>query len=366
MLIGFDASRANAKQRTGVEWYGYHVLRELANLDLENQYRVYSWEPLRDDLAALPKNFESVVVPPRRFWPYTALSRELRRNPVDALCIPSHLVPRVHPRNTVVTVHDLGFRHFPDNYTRYQRLSLKYGTRWSVKWAKHVVVPSQAVAADVQSFYGTGASHITIIPNGYDHEIFRGMTATEVHDVMQRHRVQDPYLMYIGRLEVRKNVSRIIEAFYRLRDSGLFGGQLVLVGNPGEGYDEIRELILKEREAGSIIQPGHLPSREYAALLRGARAFIFPSLFEGFGIPILEAFAAKTPVLTSRGGATEEVAGAAAHLVDPYSVEEIHLGMEKLLSDQAYAKQLVSAGAERVKDFSWRKTAAHILEELTS
>ncbi len=366
MLIGFDASRANAKQRTGVEWYGYHVLRELANLDLENQYRVYSWEPLRDELASLPSNFESVIVPPRRFWPYTALSKELRKNPVDALCIPSHLVPRVHPKNTVVTVHDLGFRHFPENYTRYQRLSLKYGTRWSVKWAKRIVVPSEAVARDVGSFYESSEPKISVIPNGYDHEMFRGLTAAEVHDVMQNHRVSDPYLMYIGRLEVRKNVTRIIEAFFRLRDSGLFGGQLVLAGNPGEGYDEIRELIRKEREAGSIIQPGHLPNREYAALLRGARAFIFPSLFEGFGIPILEAFAAKTPVLTSRGGATEEVAGNAAHLVDPYSVEEIHLGMERLLSDQTYAKELALAGLGRVKDFSWRRTAGLILEELTS
>lgn len=366
MVIGIDASRANLRQKTGVEWYGYHVIREFGTMDTSNHYRLYTWEPLRDELASLPPNFEEVVVPPKRLWPYTALAAELKHHPVDRLFIPSHLVPRNYPEHTVVCVHDLGFRHFPENYSRWHYLSLTKGTQWSVEWAERVVVPSQAVANDVQRYYETPPTKVVTVPAGYDHRMFDHLKPKDVVETMQKHRIRDPYLLFVGRLESRKNVTRVIEAFYRLRDSGLFGGQLVLVGNPGQGYDEIRDLISKQREKDSIIQPGYLPDDERSALYRGARAFIFPSLFEGFGIPILEAFAAETPVLTSRMGATAEVAGDAALLVDPESVGEIHAGMEQLLGDQALVEGLVERGRERVTHFSWRRTATEIYQLLTA
>lgn len=364
MLIGIDASRANMAQKTGVEWYGYHVICELAKIDQRNRYRLYAWEPLRDELANLPDNFEGIEVPNKRFWPYTALSRELKKSPVERLYIPSHLVPRVHPSETTVTIHDIGFRHFRKNYSWYQYQSLNYGTHLSAKWAKHIVVPSRTVGQDITQTYDV-AGKLSVIPNGYDREMFEGITPERVAEVMQHHRVDDPYLLFIGRLEVRKNVTRIIEAFYRLADSGLFGGQLVLLGNPGVGYEEIRNLIGKQRRPDQVVQPGYVPTEERAALLRGARALVFPSLYEGFGIPILEAFAAGTPVLTSNSGAPVEVAGDAASLVDPVSVEGIHKGMEQLLADESLASELSKKGTERVKGFGWDKTAAQLHQVLT-
>lgn len=364
MVIGIDASRANIKEKTGVEWYAYHVIRELAKLDHQHQYRLYSWEPLRDGLAKLPANFENVVVPSTRFWSYTALSKELRSRPVQRLFVPSHIVPRVHPLQTTVTVHDLGFRHFRKSYTRYHYLNLHLGTRLSVRWAAHVVVPSQSVARDLIAYYRLPEQKIKVIPNGYDQQMFAGMTLKKVAEVLKHYRITDPYLLFIGRLEQRKNVARIIEAFYRFRDSGLFGGQLVLAGNPGVGYDEIRDLLAK-RPDNHVVQTGYVTDPERAALLKGARAFIFPSLFEGFGIPILEAFAAGTPVLTSAEGATAEVAGGAALLVDPRNISAIHQGMQRLLSDQAYADDLVRKGGERSAHFGWPQTASQIHQVLT-
>lgn len=365
MIIGIDASRANRQEKTGVEWYGYHLIRELAKRDHKNRYRLYAWEALRDGLAELPDNFQAVEVPAQRFWPYTALSKELKTNPVDRLFIPSHLVPRVRPEKTVVTVHDLGFRHFRENYSLSHYLSLHLGTGWSAKWASDILVPSQAVAGDVAEHYPAASSKLQVVPNGYDPAMFDGITSKVVAEVMQYHRVADPYLLYVGRLEARKNVGRIIEAFYRLADSGLFGGQLVLIGNPGVGYERIRDLIGKQRRPDQVIQTGYLADRERAALLVGARAFVFPSLHEGFGIPILEAFAAGTPVLTSDRGATAEVAGQAAVLVNPESVEQIHEGLQRLLADSRLVKKLTHDGVSRLKGFGWDKTAQEVHRILT-
>ncbi len=365
MLIGIDASRANISERTGVEWYGYHLIKAFAKLDRKNRYRLYVREPLRKDWRGLPDNFTPVIVPGTRLWTYWSLSRELRRNPVDALFVPSHTVPPVHPHRTVVTVHDVGFREFRKNYRPYHYASLAIGTRLSLKWARTVVVPSRTVARELGAAYEIPAAKVAVVSNGFDPAAFSGITAKRVTETMYHHRIKDPYLLFTGRLEIRKNVSRIIEAFYRLRDSGLFGGQLVLVGNPGLGYEDIRRLIAKRPSPDYVVHTGYLPDGERAALLKGARALVFPSLHEGFGIPILEAFAAETPVLTAARGATKEVAGDAALLVDPESVEAIHHGMERLLSDGALAGQLVGAGTERVKRFGWEKTARQILEILT-
>lgn len=366
MIIGIDASRANLSKKTGVEWYGAHIIRELSKLDSKNRYRLYSWESLRHELAGLPDNFANIVIPAQRLWSHTSLSAELRRNPVDRLFIPSHVVPRVHPDETTVTVHDLGYRHFRQNYSYYHYLSLRLGTRLSVRWAKNIITPSRTVAQDIRSTFSVPERRLKVIPNGVDATIFKSVSTQEVMDVLKHHKVRDPYLLFLGRLEVRKNVMRVIEAFYRLKDSGLFGGQLVLVGNPGVGYEDIRDMIAKQRQPGDIIHTGYVPDRERAALTLGSRALVFPSLFEGFGIPILEAFAAGTPVLTSRYGATAEVAGEAALLVDPEDVDAIHRGMERLLDDEAYVKSLVAAGAQRVKQFSWRRTAEGVYEVLTS
>lgn len=365
MLIGIDASRANQNERTGVEWYGYHVISELAKLDSKNRYRLYTWEPLRDGLATLPDNFEEVIVPNRRFWVHTALSWELQRNKVDRLYVPSHVVPLIHPANTTVTIHDLGFRQFKENYSWYHYQHLTYNSKWSARWAKNIIVDSEFVRRDVQDTYGVDPAKLTVIPLGYDRGMFEETTVKSVTDTMAHYRLKDPYLLFIGRLEARKNVARLIEAFYRLTDSGLFGGQLVLAGNPGVGYDEIRTLISKQRKPDQIIQPGYISSESRSALLKGARAFVFPSLYEGFGIPILEAFAAGTPVLTSDRGAPAEVAGDAALLIDPTSVDEIHQGLERLLADQALADRLAAAGLKRSNEYGWDRTAASVHKVLT-
>ena len=365
MIIGIDASRANIRERTGVEKYAYQIIRELAKLDRKNTYRLYTREPLVEDLQGLPENFQSVVVPGKRLWTYWALSRELRKHPVDTLFVPAHTVPPIHPKRTVVTVHDIGFKGFRKNYGWYHYLSLLLGTKLSIRWASTVVTPSRAVALEVGKGYDIPANKMQVIPNGFDAEEFKTLTARGVAAVMQKYRIDDPYLIFTGRLEARKNVSRVIEAFYRLRDSGLFGGQLVLVGNPGIGYEEIRAMIGKRPTPDFVVHTGYVDDTERSALLKGARALVFPSLHEGFGIPVLEAFAAGTPVVTSNRGATKEVAGDAAVLVDPESVESIHTGMERVLADQALIKKLTAAGMERIKQFGWEKTARAVLETLT-
>ncbi len=365
MIIGIDASHANQEAKTGVEWYGYCVIRELAAIDRQNDYRLYTKEPLRGDLGQLPANFQEVLLPHRRFWTYTSLARELVRHRVDVFYSPCHILPFCGPGyRAVATIHDAGFRMFKENYSAYDYWHATLGTWLSAGLAQSVIVPSGFVARDVATHYRLRRDRLVVVPNACE-AATASVRQEEGAAARRALGIRGRYFVFVGRLEKRKNLLRALAAFFDLARDEPAPIQFVLAGKPGVGYEEIRALIAGDPLRDRVVETGYVSNRLREILLHGAEALVYPSLYEGFGMPILEGFAAGTPVLTSDDTACAEVGGDAAVLVDPRDGTAIRGGMSRLLHEDALREMLVERGRRRVAAFSWRRTASEIHGVLT-
>ena len=375
MLIGFDGSRAFIKNRTGTENYSYQLLKALSNIDHENKYIVY----LRSQGVSLrdwPKNFTFKIIKWIRFWTQAGLAIQTFKDNLDVLFIPAHTSPLVHKKGlkTVVTVHDLGVEYLPKYHQLKQQLYLKYITRYQLSSATKLIAVSKATKDDLIK-KGIDGKKIEVIYEGYDRENFKPQMSNVKSDRLINSLT--PYYVFVGTIQPRKNLERIIEAFaIHLRGvnkvkSGLHlggGAKLVIAGSKGWLSDDIYELPKLLGIDDRVKFLGFVPDKDMRALYSGAEALLFPSLFEGFGLPILEAQAYGCPVITSNTSSMPEIAGKGAVFVNPYSVEDIIRGMERVKANAERVK-LIKAGFENVKKFSWEKCAKEtlrVLEQVTS
>jgi glycosyltransferase involved in cell wall biosynthesis len=365
MLIGIDASRAVADRPTGTEIYSRKLIEALLTLDGQREpaarcrFRLYfrSAPPARLFSGAAYRSLEARVIPFPRLWTHVRLSWEMVRCPPDVLFVPAHVLPLVHPRASLVTVHDLGYLYFPEAHPWRQRLYLDYSTRWSVRAAAHILADSEATKLDIVAHYRISPRKISVAYPGYDEAIAPARDPAEIEAVKARYGIAGDYFLYVGTLQPRKNLSRIIEAFTALESETA----LVLAGKRGWLYDDLfaqaRRLGLKER----VLFPGYVPDGDKAALMSGALAFVFPSLYEGFGLPVLEAQACGCPVITSITSSLPEVAGDAALLVNPHDVPGIAAAMQRLAADSALRARLIERGLANARRFSWADCARSVL-----
>jgi glycosyltransferase involved in cell wall biosynthesis len=365
LRIGIDASRVATGHRTGTEQYSVQLLEALGALDRRNRYALYFNTRQRPPLR-LPANFRARLIPFPRLWTHARLSIEMLAAAPDLLFVPAHVVPLAHPR-TVVTIHDLGYRAFPDAHPWRSRQYLAWSTRWSASVARRIIVPSEATARDLQEAYRIPRQKITVIPHGY-HPRFRPLPNDEIALGLARLGLTQPYILALGTLQPRKNLARTLDAFARLCATG-WPGRLVLVGRRGWLADPLFASITRPVSPayGRIDLTGYLPDDDLPLVYNGATALAFPSLYEGFGLPALEAMACGVPVLTSNTSSLPEVVGDAALTVDPLDTSAIADGLTRLANDPALRAMLRIRGVERAARFSWER-AAHktlaVLEEV--
>ena len=353
MLIGIDASRAFRARRTGTERYAWEIIHHLLKLPAAGQHfwRLYVDTDVADNSfpTQTPRsrqaNIELCQLPQRRLWTHRVLAREVIRRRPDVLFIPSHVVPFLLPSNRlpncVVTVHDLGYHYFPAAHTPFQRIYLDWSTRWSAKVAHSVIAVSQATAEDLHRIYAVRFGKIHII-----YEAVSALPApspAEINSVTNRNGLKRPYALYLGTIQPRKNLSRLILAYARLSATEAPPWDLVLAGNRGWLSQSLDDLINSKNLSERIHLSGYVPEADLPSLLAGARFFCFPSLFEGFGLPVLEAHSIGVPVLTSNTSSLPEVAGDAALYVDPTDVDAIAEAMLRLSQDEALRQQLIEA-----------------------
>ncbi len=383
MLIGVDASRVRAAGRTGTETYSLHLIRAMVAAAPRQRFRLFInaassagalWP------GSMPAHVSLRAMPFPRLWTHVRLSAEMLIRPPDVLFVPAHVLPLIHPRRSVVTVHDLGYLAYPEAHRPADRRYLDWSTRWNATEAAAVLADSAATKADLVAAYGIPPGKIHVIHLGRDETLARVADPDQIVAVGRKYGIAEPaagagYLLYIGTLQPRKNLARLIEAFARVAGTPAAAGlQLVLAGGKGWLFEGMRLPALVERLglAGRVLFPGYVANADLPALLSGARAFVFPSLHEGFGIPVLEAGACGVPVITSNTSSLPEVAGdpaagpegAAALLVDPHDVEAIAEAMHRVLTDDALRAELVRRGHENVKRFSWEKCARETLAVL--
>lgn len=387
MIIGIDASRANAQERTGTEWYSFHVIERLKQLiPAEHTVVLYTKEPLREDLSVLPANWESRVLnwPPRFLWTQLRLSWEMLWHKPDLLYIPAHTIPLVHPKKVALVVHDVGFERQEELYDNKQigyesgaakrminalvRVATlgKYGAtemdyhRFSMqvalKAATKLITISEFSKSEIMDVYGFEENRMNVIYNGLNDLD----ESTPDIGIFEKHNMQpgDKFILFLGRIEQKKNIPRLVEALAVLRDQYNYTGKLVLAGSQGFGYEQVQEAIEKHNLGEQIVEPGWITNEELAALMQNATAFVLPSLYEGFGIPVLEAMRQSAPVVCSDIPPLREVADEAALFADPRNPEAIAKQLHAFISSEELRQEYIQRGNKQYPQFSWDTTAA--------
>jgi glycosyltransferase involved in cell wall biosynthesis len=369
MLIGIDASRATVARRTGTENYSLHLIRELLAEGTEHRYRLYFNQAPPPGLFSGTADWR--VIPFPRLWTHARLSWEMMRHPPDLLFVPSHVLPLVRPVRSVVTVHDLGYHYYPEAHTLSQNLYLRWSTRYNARSAVRVLADSEATRRDLIDFYRIEEERVTVVYPGRDEALVPIGDPGLIASVCARHGVTTPYLLYVGTLHPRKNLVRLVQAFaslLRSEDVGpsdsCSGLKLVLAGKKGWYYEEIFAQVRKLNLVDRVVFTGYVPDADLPSLLSGALAFVFPSLYEGFGLPVLEAMSCGVPVICSDSSSLPEVAGDAALLTDPLDSEAWVEALWRVVADRDLRCTLAGRGFEQVQRFSWRQTAKETLQVL--
>jgi glycosyltransferase involved in cell wall biosynthesis len=366
LRIGFDASRLGVTQRTGTEHYSWELLSALAQIDHRNRYVLYA-NGLPRTLPPLPTNYELRSLPFGRMWTHARLSGEMLKAPPDILFVPAHVLPLWSPRRAVVTIHDLGYVHHPEAHPRTRRLYLRLSTRWNAWRATTVLADSEATKRDIIAHCGVGADKIRVVYLGVSAR-FRPITDTaRLVATQARYGIHSPYVLFVGTIQPRKNLERLIEAwgmYLNQAGSHMERPTLVIAGKRGWLSEAIERRAHEQGIADRVQFIGYVDEDDLPTLISGARVYLFPSLYEGFGLPILEAQACGTPVLASNVSSLPEVGGDAALYVDPFEVTSIRDGIAQLLEDSALRDRLRGAGLRRVTDWTWERTARRTLETL--
>ncbi len=364
MLIGIDASRAVTGQRTGTENYSLYLIRALLREDSRHHYRLYTNETPPEGLLPPDDRVEWRIMPFPRLWTHLRLSAEMALRPPDLLFVPAHVLPILHPRRSVVTVHDLGYLAYPETHTRLSRLYLDWSTRYNARHARRILVDSLATQRDLASQYGVSQSKMVVAYPAGAEDLAPLKDPARLSQVRDRYGTGERYFLYVGTLHPRKNLGTLIRAFALLRARGTIAPdvRLVLAGKRGWMYDDIACQIDEANQGDRVVLPGYVPAEDLAALLSGALAFVMPSRYEGFGLPVLEAMACDTPVICSNASSLPEVAGDAALLCDPDDPEGFAEQMSRIYGDASLRRDLIARGRQRVASSSWSRCARTVLD----
>ena len=369
-LIGIDASRANISKKTGTELYSHRLIQALKRIQVPGmEYVMYSKKPLKGGLEDLPEQWNSKVLSwgPKRFWNQIRLSWELWSNPVDLFFQPTHTLPLHRPKLIVSTLHDIGFERFPELYSKTEVRYHRHSARLAIRRANRILTVSEFSKREIMEVYNIPENKIVVTHLGYDPEKYHPeASSSDVSGAMNNYRLSRPFFIYIGRVEEKKNIVNLIHAFSIFKGWRGIGDpiKLFLAGSYGYGIKRIKAEIVARKMEDHIVMPGYVPDEELPGLLASAEALVFPSRYEGFGLPIIQAQASGTPVLTSNTASMPEVGGDGALYVNPDASEQIAQGMKRIVDEANLRDQLRLAGFENVKRFSWEETARKTMNVL--
>ncbi len=346
--------------RVGSSVYCFELLNNLSNIDRENNYEIFLPQSPTSDLPKASDKWKYRVLASRKMWTITSLSFDLLKNrSVDVFFTPTHYLPLFAPKKSVVSILDVSYIYFPELFKKKDLIQLKKWTKYSAKKSRKILTISQSSKNDIIKEYKVSKDKVEVIYPG----ISRNLSVNNklsMEDLSKKFGVSGKYILFVGTLQPRKNIKRLIEAFSKI-DTDV---SLIIVGRRGWQYEEILNAPEKYNVKDKVIFLENVSDEDLPSLYKNAEFFILPSLYEGFGIPVLEAMNYGTPVITSNISSLPEVGGDAALYVDPNDTMDIAEKMKKLLHDDNLRKQLVEKGKKQIEKFSWEKSARQTLAVL--
>lgn len=371
MIIGIDGNEANQKDRVGVNQYGFELIRALYKLqdDWKNKHRiiVYLKEKPLDDLPKESKNFKYKIIPGNSFWivrkltPFLVFSKEKP----DVFFSPSHYVPIFSCVPRICSIMDLGFLEFSTQFKNNVLWQLKIWSAYSILVSKSIIAISNSTKKDIVRHFPFASGKTFVTHLAYDKEKYNpNVSSNDVRRIKEKYSIVDDYILFLSTLKPSKNVEGLISAF-KLVKSEYPSLKLVIGGKKGWMYESIFQ---KTKDLGlekDIIFIGFVDENDKPALFKGAKLFVLPSFWEGFGLDVLNSLSCGTPIVVSNTGSLPEVTGGAGIYIDPKSPEDISQGIKKILSmgNLEYNK-LVKKGLDQAKKFSWIETAKKTLKIL--
>ncbi|MEI6222368.1 MAG: glycosyltransferase family 1 protein [bacterium] len=374
MRVAVDVRVLKNKKKTGVEEYTIQLLRHLLKVDSRNEYSLFYSSIF--SINSKLKNIFGSTVPIRHvhfpnkilslLWKFPGLPKAnwLVSGGVDIFLSPHINILPVLDCKKIIVVHDLAFLRLPEFFTRWQLFWHRYMANASIPQADHIIAVSDSTKRDLVAFYEISEENISVIYPGVSMELYP-FSEKQKQSFRKKVGLPDRYILSLATLEPRKNIVSVVHAFALLKEHYDIGDlKLVLVGKKGWLYKDIFKLIKNYGLEQDILYRGYIPEDEKNGYLSSASCFVYPSFYEGFGFPPLEAFAVGTPVITSNTSSLPEVVGSAAITVDPLDVPALSLAMRKICFDRVFAQDLRDKGLVRVRKFQWHKVGGDVLRVL--
>jgi glycosyltransferase involved in cell wall biosynthesis len=368
-IIGHLLSFTPGYRQAGVSRYTEHLLRWLPTVAPDDQFVVFASRSATDggredrfppSLSWALSRFPTERPEVRIAWEQTVGPIALQRQRVDLVHGPVNISPLLVRSPSVVTVHDLAFLVYPEQYPGAKQRYLNLMTSLSVRRAKRIIAVSDSTRADIVRYYGVHPERVVVVPNGVDPDFAPVSDPDRLKALRERHRLPEHFILFVGTLQPRKNLVGLLRAYARVKDEVAW--PLVVVGAPGWLYESVFHEAHWLGIADRIIFAGYAEPDALPLWYSAATVFVYPSLYEGFGLPLLEAMACGTPVITSATSSLPEVAGDAAICVNPTDVAALASALERLIQQPALHAELRERGLARAREFSWERTARETAE----
>lgn len=384
MRIAIHASDLDHNRVDGTRVYLFNLLKNFGKIDEKDSFFIYHQNNFNSQLTP-PKfsNYSVKKLSALLFWTQTAFAFEILRNKPDVLWMPVHNIPLLKKRDlkTVVTVHDLAFKIFPEYFTKKDLLKLNKLSDMAIMKSDRIIAISQSTKNDILKFYPEiSEEKINVIHHGFDAEIFQKKYSAEIteellksYNLLASTREDDcsstrsgkakSYLLYVGAIQPRKNLEVLISAFEKIKfDKPEL--KLVIAGSPAWKAEKTLEKIDRSGFKNDIIITGNLDFKKIAVLYQNAKMFVFPSLYEGFGIPVLEAMASGTPVVCAKNSSLIEAGGEAALYFKTGDPGDLAVRINEIIENETLTENFIQKGFEHIKKFSWEKCARETLDYL--
>lgn len=370
MKISFDVQLLLKGEKTGIGWCAENILHNL-KLDTKNTYQLncFTLGYKKQKIINVDKYVEMGYKIKKCSWFNDVIYKILSTffylpyslffgHDTDITLFFNYIVPAGVKGKKIVIVHDMAYKVYPETVRDRTRFMLNKSLRKSCKRADKIITVSQFSKQEIIKYLGVEKSKIVVMPNGVDLSVFHpNYSEQDICRVTQKYGIPREYLLYLGTIEPRKNLERLIQAYAQLKSEIPTAPKLVIAGGNGWLYESIYETVKIMSIESDVIFTGYINQEDLPILIKGAKIFLFPSLYEGFGMPPIEAMACGTPVIVSNAASLPEVVGDAAFFVDPFSADSIKESLKQLLYDEKKRFELSARGIERARQFTWDKSA---------